>query len=511
MNLRRRAGAIAAVVAVALLVLPLGPTPAASADPPPSLTIAPAGPWLDQQVVVVSGDGLAPETRYELLECDGDACVPSYLYLQGGIRGSHPPAHAERSFVTDANGSFSVRTTLHQSVSIVWSTPTDCAVTACDLVVTTAPVHGDRGPILARTPLSFTGGTYVWPAAHLDVEGQPGHHRSTVAATATGLDPTGWVRTLFWTGDGPAWHVGADPEVCVVGAAPAADRCRTSRDFADPGYRSTLAAVPIADDGQAGATVGIDRFPNVGGTWTDCAVSACSLRLTTARVATQEVTLDVGPVWAPWESAEAMIDGLSELLDAQELSSTDRAALVQAVVDGELDAFAIVSRVARGNQARGDVATLYAALLKRSPDQAGFEFWVEKVRAGTASIGRVADTFTNTPEARAGYAGLSDAAAIEWAYQATLGRGSDPSGKTYWLGRLASGLKRYRMVSMFGLAPESRARTTNARVLATATFGLTGGVPCAEPWADRDICSTTPPITRLWKVIDFAPAFRTAP
>ncbi len=88
------------------------------------------------------------------------------------------------------------------------------------------------------------------------------------------------------------------------------------------------------------------------------------------------------------------------------------------------------------------IATLYRQIFDRQADFAGFQYWAER-SVTTDSLQQVAVDFLWSDEARDLYgldiSLLDDAGAIDFIYQAILGREHDESGKAYWLGQLTAG------------------------------------------------------------------------
>jgi len=86
------------------------------------------------------------------------------------------------------------------------------------------------------------------------------------------------------------------------------------------------------------------------------------------------------------------------------------------------------------------VTRLYKTTLQREPDRAGLDNWVKALEAG-GSGAQVAHGFIFSTEMD--NRSLSDEQFVEILYQALMGRGSDPAGKTSWVNILQSGYSRH--------------------------------------------------------------------
>jgi hypothetical protein len=509
---------IAPVVGLTAVVALLAPP--AGAEVTPALVLSPSTGLLDRHEVGVTLTGLDPGEEYVLLDCAADACVDDRAYwltistLATPLSDRYDPL---RRFV-EASAGGTASTTISVRRGIVVGDgeddagrPADCSAEPCTVAV--ARVDGDDEIIVASAPVTFAAtGTYVWPAASAALApAGPYRHGQDMTVTGSGFTPD-----IFDA------HVPSIPgslfgavttQQCLAGASPPAgcEETGPAEMFFGPSP-----VLDVADDGTVSDTVVADRFLKLSATDTrDCAVEDCTL--TAAQLGGKSrsgaLPLDFGPVWAPWSSAGAMIDGLCTLLGAEAMHDGDRSVLVQGLLAGTTTVAGVVQAIAAHDRVAGDVATLYASLLGRRPDGAGLRYWVARLRAGT-SPGRLADIFANTPEVRDHHAASDDAAAVDWTYGAVLGRAPDAAGKEYWLGRLAAGLPRFRMVSMFALSTESRTRTADRRVITAVTLGLADREPTALEWGGPvPFPGPQPPglLGSLWDVIDAAPAFRTQP
>ena len=106
---------------------------------------------------------------------------------------------------------------------------------------------------------------------------------------------------------------------------------------------------------------------------------------------------------------------------------------------------------------------MYQAAFGRIPDNAGLDYWVGQIRAGTHSIDSAATFFIGTPEAAArridGTVSHSDY--VGALYTNVLGREPDPGGMAFWLGEVNSGARsRARVLGDFVAGSEFALDTT---------------------------------------------------
>jgi hypothetical protein len=111
--------------------------------------------------------------------------------------------------------------------------------------------------------------------------------------------------------------------------------------------------------------------------------------------------------------------------------------------------FAAFTQAIYGNTAaRAEVDTVmdfYRGILGRLPDDAGFDFWVQRFRAaqcqGAAAVAAEADSISASFAGGAEYAnrGRGNAQYVGDLYNAILRRGGDGDGVRFWVGQLDSG------------------------------------------------------------------------
>lgn len=94
------------------------------------------------------------------------------------------------------------------------------------------------------------------------------------------------------------------------------------------------------------------------------------------------------------------------------------------------------------------VERLYQTTLGRSSDPAGKTYWIDKARCG-ATGADLAYGFLRSPEFLRLSSDMTDEEYVETLYQAFFGRRSDPIGLNYWCGRLEAGYDRDSIIKGF--------------------------------------------------------------
>lgn len=92
--------------------------------------------------------------------------------------------------------------------------------------------------------------------------------------------------------------------------------------------------------------------------------------------------------------------------------------------------------------ARGTVARMYALMLNRAPEAAGFQFWVDLIEDQGVSPYALAIAFRDSPEFQQRFgdrlANATDAEWVDFVYRASFGRVADDAGRQYWIAELGS-------------------------------------------------------------------------
>lgn len=92
------------------------------------------------------------------------------------------------------------------------------------------------------------------------------------------------------------------------------------------------------------------------------------------------------------------------------------------------------------------ITQLYLSILGRKPDADGLEYWKNRMRAGATAADLVLGFFESDEMTNRN---LSDAAYLEYAYTAILGRKPDADGRSYWLSEMAAGCTRKYILTGF--------------------------------------------------------------
>lgn len=85
------------------------------------------------------------------------------------------------------------------------------------------------------------------------------------------------------------------------------------------------------------------------------------------------------------------------------------------------------------------VALLYDGFAGRLPDADGLTFYAERVKAGTMTLGQVANDFAGSAEFTSLIAGKSNGEIVDFIYQNTLDRAPDALGKAFYTDQLDKG------------------------------------------------------------------------
>lgn len=98
---------------------------------------------------------------------------------------------------------------------------------------------------------------------------------------------------------------------------------------------------------------------------------------------------------------------------------------------------------------------LYTAYFLRVPEFGGFDFWTAEYASGNWSLPRMSQFFSTSPEFESLYGSLTDAEFIDLVYVNILRRAPDDAGRQYWLNRMVDeGLDRGTVMLFFSESPE---------------------------------------------------------
>ena len=97
---------------------------------------------------------------------------------------------------------------------------------------------------------------------------------------------------------------------------------------------------------------------------------------------------------------------------------------------------------------------LYQAYFLRQPDRNGLEYWIDISKSGD-TLQQISDNFERSREFALTYGNLNNAAFLDLIYENVMCRTADPSGYSYWLGKLDRGeLARGEMMILFSESDE---------------------------------------------------------
>lgn len=101
------------------------------------------------------------------------------------------------------------------------------------------------------------------------------------------------------------------------------------------------------------------------------------------------------------------------------------------------------------------VLRLYQAVLNRTPELDGAEFWLRQYDLGEWNTRRIANFFVNSEEFEAVFgAGLNDLDFTTVIYENVLDRSPDGTGFDFWVEQLELGMARSEMVLLISNSPE---------------------------------------------------------
>ncbi|KTT31903.1 DUF4214 domain-containing protein [Pseudomonas rhizoryzae] len=108
---------------------------------------------------------------------------------------------------------------------------------------------------------------------------------------------------------------------------------------------------------------------------------------------------------------------------------------------------------------------MYEALLGRTADQAGAQYWLDNVSANGGNVTAVATAFMNSSEYQNKMGNASDATFVQSLYQNMLGRSADASGLAYWTNTLSEGASRASVVVSIVGSAEAQHHDTGVLVI----------------------------------------------
>jgi uncharacterized protein YkwD len=117
-----------------------------------------------------------------------------------------------------------------------------------------------------------------------------------------------------------------------------------------------------------------------------------------------------------------------------------------------------VARAANAAQ-RDSILRLYKAYFLRNPDAKGHAHWAEQYASGSMSLASISQFFSQSNEFRQRYGSLSNAEFTALIYKNVLNRNPDQAGRNYWVQRLNQGSSRGAMMIGFSESPEFQKKT----------------------------------------------------
>lgn len=126
--------------------------------------------------------------------------------------------------------------------------------------------------------------------------------------------------------------------------------------------------------------------------------------------------------------------------------------------------------------AYGPATRLYRAYFLRLPDPSGLDFWARRRREGR-TLDKISQQFSVSSEFLRRYGDLTDAAFIDTIYQNVFTRAPDPSGRDFYLRRLAARWTRGQVVLQFSESSEYKRKTAALVASIELHRGMDGTAP----------------------------------
>ncbi len=117
------------------------------------------------------------------------------------------------------------------------------------------------------------------------------------------------------------------------------------------------------------------------------------------------------------------------------------------------------SRVTGVNDAAAQVYRLYLATLDRGPDSGGLSYWTGLLDKGAANLQAVANSLVTSGEFTSTYGAVNNTQFVTLLYNNVLDRAPDSGGLSYWTGQLSAGLARSQVVLSFSESQENVSST----------------------------------------------------
>ena len=150
------------------------------------------------------------------------------------------------------------------------------------------------------------------------------------------------------------------------------------------------------------------------------------------------LTLVCGCALAECGIGDAVFDIAGPETHSEVRRSTPRETDVAAVTSSGSDVAGVNAAYQNENSVRGFVYRMYKTVLGREPEDAGFNYWVRELESGRSSAADLVSKFFDSTEYKA--KGKSNQEIVTDCYQAMMNRSPDPSGAEYWTDRLDVGM-----------------------------------------------------------------------
>lgn len=131
------------------------------------------------------------------------------------------------------------------------------------------------------------------------------------------------------------------------------------------------------------------------------------------------------------------------------------------------------------------ITRLYWSYYQRIPDYTGLNYWTNKRRTGNTLIW-VSNSFEASTEFQNKYGSLTDAQFVDRVYLNVLDRAADPSGRAYWINKLATGTSRGQMMLNFSESSEAINKRANLVQVVSVVSGTLLRVPTLTEVSDWD-------------------------
>jgi hypothetical protein len=188
---------------------------------------------------------------------------------------------------------------------------------------------------------------------------------------------------------------------------------------------------------------------------------------------------------APFATASAFAQQLSADVRGRAATGAEVAAFEQAIADGVPAAVLVGEALAEPGWASAlePTARLYGAYFGRLPDPTGLRYWMAKRASGT-TVARMSAVFADSSEFKRTYGSLTNRQFVELVYRNVLGRAGDPSGVTYWTGKLdRRATSRGHLMASFSESSEHVRRRGPEVAVVSRFLALLGRTPSASELA----------------------------